>query len=65
VAGKRRGPVVANTPLFDSLVEEYDYPKNEFPFLYEYPYSPYLILIQLRRPDGTYRKAYRGGGAKR
>lgn len=61
-ARKRRGPHVANTPLFDALVKEYDYPEHEFPFLYEYPYMPGLILVGLRRADGTQRKAYRGGG---
>jgi len=53
---------VNSTPIFDALVKEYDYPEHEFPFLYEYPYSPHLILIKLRKPDGTYRLAYRGGG---
>jgi hypothetical protein len=63
-ARKKRGPRVANTPLFDALVREYDYPEHEFPFLYEYPEMPGLILINLRRADGTTRKAYRGGGVR-
>lgn len=57
---------MSTSPIFDALVTEYDYPANEFPFQYEYPYveGAGLIMVALQRPDGTFRRAYRGTGVR-